>query len=78
MTAKRPMTNTPAKWPFRFMLEASVNLLCSALGNCSSKKPNIDSASSTKMPAPMPSAHGFCSALEISVPDNAAATPASA
>ena len=79
MTAdSAPMTKTPMKLPPFILLEASENLLCSALGNWISKKPNIDSASRTKMPAPMPSAHGFCRAFDSSVPDRAAATPASA
>ena len=79
MTAdKAPIVNTPATLPPFIRFAVSENLLWIALGSCSSKKPNIDSASATNTSAPMPSAHGFCSAFEISVPDSAAATPASA
>ena len=52
--------------------------LCSAAGSCSSYRPNIDSASSTKTSAKLPSTHGFCSAADSIVPASPAATPASA
>ena len=73
-----PMTNTLAKRPPWMRLLASVKRLCKKLGICSSKKPNMDKARATKMPAPTPRAQGFCRALEIRVPDRPAATPARA
>ena len=71
-----PMTKTLVKRPPWMRLLASVKRLCRKLGICNSKKPNMDSDSATKIAAPAPSAQGFCSALEISVPERPAATPA--
>jgi hypothetical protein len=55
-----PIENTAATWPPCRREPAVASLLCRAEGNCSSYRPNIDSASSTKTTAKLPSTHGFC------------------
>ena len=72
------MTATPGSEPLRSRDAPSDARLCRKDGNCSSNRPNIDRASTTKTSAKAPSTQAFCRAPEIIVPDSPAATPAAA
>ena len=73
-----PSTPAPIRLPPRWLRETFSRRSRTATGNCSSKKPNIGNASSTKIAAKLPSNQGFCNNACRFAPSSAASTPIAA